>query len=289
MVVPAQQQQQPWSSLAEVGVAPGGNGGSSMLPRGTAAVPPVPVAAAAAAPLGFAGSMMVPVGAAGVGELMGVGYPVSVAGLVPRAPGLVPLAWSHSWAPGAPVDFGLQLPPPRSPGSLPAMPGGTPMMFGPVLPGPRPTSLPFSYSQGELCAHWPMDARKLRSKDKQAVSPTFDHEALEAVIGEDYLQAIDRLPRGPFKIMAEGNGRQSFKDADGRMILTVKIEDPEPGVVTFWFVIGSGNTQQGPCQPFTNDFAAFPVPDEPRAMVWDGAAAAGDSKILDVTLVISLS
>jgi hypothetical protein len=158
------------------------------------------------------------------------------------------------------------------------------------IPVPQPTqqskNLTLSQSPGYLHARWSMDARKLRSNDKHAVSPSFE-------------LPIKDGPKGPFKIIMQpkptslGHGGECFKKSKGRGMLQLKCESDEfdPCTsLTFSFAIGRGITMQGPCTPFTHDFAANAMAEACRTVEWDFAAAVeAGAQTLDVELRISQS
>jgi hypothetical protein len=147
-------------------------------------------------------------------------------------------------------------------------------------------ALTLSQRPGYLHAHWSLDARKLRSNDKQAVSPSFD-------------LPIKDGPKGPFKIIvlpkptSGGHGGECFKKANGRGMLQLKCESDVFEAftrLTFSFAIGRGTARQGPCTPVTHDFAANAMAEGCRAVEWDLAGAVDTgSQTLDLELVIWLN
>eukprot|EP00397_Hematodinium_sp_SG-2012_P017496 GEMP01017895.1.p1 GENE.GEMP01017895.1~~GEMP01017895.1.p1 ORF type:complete len:515 (+),score=97.99 GEMP01017895.1:158-1546(+) len=146
-----------------------------------------------------------------------------------------------------------------------------------VDPGPAmPQGLHWSVNEttGAHRVTWSVDARKLKSTDRQIVSPSF------------YMHGIAT----PFKLLlfpvisSEARGGSSFKNAGGKGIVQLKCEGAPSGEdgrnrssLILRFFVGS---QEEPRGPVTNDFQERPVCGLPQNIAqWDLAAAVEQGKI----------
>lgn len=153
----------------------------------------------------------------------------------------------------------------------------------------------FNSSTGTLHVNWKVDARKFRSNDKQAVSPSFD-------LRELFLQVLrapdEKVLNGAFKLVIQprprnAGGTESFKKANGHGIVQLKCESDFSGPfpdLTFCFAIGRENRRQGPCAPFKHNFAVNAMAEACRKVDWDFSQAVDpETATLDVELMLSLS
>jgi hypothetical protein len=153
----------------------------------------------------------------------------------------------------------------------------------------QPQGLTLALSnEGTLLVRWTVDARKLRSNDKQAVSPSFD------------LSSFGNVPLASFKILMHPkatipgrHGGECFRKAGGRGMLQLKCESDLCDTrtdLTFWFAIGRGEARQGPCKPFTHDFGANAIADECRSVTWNFDKVVDQvSMTFDVELEIAMN
>lgn len=134
-------------------------------------------------------------------------------------------------APGGLAPSGGYAPP-----SAPVGPAGTSSALPASAPAPPnpPLTRAFSVNSGIYRVHWTVDARKLKSNDKVAVSPQFEVSFGTAV---------------PFKMLihpkyiSEGKGGGSFRKAKGRGKIELKCEGVVEGMsalVRYRLSIGSG-------------------------------------------------
>jgi len=99
-------------------------------------------------------------------------------------------------------------------------------------------------TNGAMCILWKVDAKKLRSSERQAVSPLFNAPL-------------------PFKMTIVPEGGTSFRKAGGRASIQLKCEvackTSECFPVTFYLSVGSGHEcdlrRPSPRGPITCDFA----------------------------------
>ncbi|CAK0863151.1 unnamed protein product, partial [Prorocentrum cordatum] len=117
--------------------------------------------------------------------------------------------------------------------------------------------------RGPLEVDWVVDARKLRSNDRTAVSPPFE------------LPLFGEAPTA-FKLMLcavstdDGRGGISFKRSSGRGIVLLKCEGDVPeraADVSFTVSLGGpgGPLEASPRGPFVHNFARCAVGGLPRA------------------------
>lgn len=152
-----------------------------------------------------------------------------------------------------------------------------------VLTTPVLNSVACSGGQGDqhLEVRWTVDGRKLRSHDKQLVSPAFE-------------LALPHAHSVPFRIMlcpiAVSDARRggSFKKAMGRGTVHVKCEGLIPADLELRVSIGQGPLSQPPRGPAVHNFAANAVCGLPRDIEeWDFASAVDqESKTLAIVLEI---
>jgi hypothetical protein len=132
---------------------------------------------------------------------------------------------------------------------------------------------------------WTADARKLRSNDKQAVSPPF-----ELSLGPQFPRVIFKMMAYP-KIMGDGKGGASFKKANGRGFVQLKCESELTdvvGAITFRISIGNAPTAQAPRGPVAHNFASSAVcglPRENGVEEWDFSAVVDQESL---TFVVCL-
>jgi len=128
---------------------------------------------------------------------------------------------------------------------------------------------------------WPVDARKLRSVDKQIVSPSFELFGI------------------PFKLMMkpriakQAKGQASFKTARGRGYIELKCEADASVVlptVSFCTSIGDGSRWQSPRGPVVHDFTSSSVSSLPHSIAeWNFSEAVdADSMTLPVCVELTL-
>jgi len=152
----------------------------------------------------------------------------------------------------------------------------------------QPQALTLAQSnEGTLLVRWTVDARKLRSNDKQAVSPSFD------------ISSFGNVPMASFKMIMYPkatigvHGGACFKKAGGRGILQLKCESDLRDThtnLTFRFAIGRGSARQGPCRSFTHDFAANAMAEACRSVMWNFEEVVNqESMTFDVELEISMN
>jgi hypothetical protein len=129
---------------------------------------------------------------------------------------------------------------------------------------PQPTiTRCHSEESDTLSIRWSVDARKLRVKDKVAVSPSFE--------------LVDGVP-GTFRLMlypkavSDRKGGASFKKAKGKGSVHVKCESPEgsvhDGIIALRISVGSG----GGC---ISDGSDLPQQEAPRGPVMHNFAESG--------------
>jgi len=135
---------------------------------------------------------------------------------------------------------------------------------------------------GHLWIHWPVDTRKLRCKDRQIVSPSF-----EVFKGVGF--KLMMLP----KSMGERKGQACFQKARGCGTLALKLAAPLEGSglssprLNFRLTIGSGRQRQASRGPVEYDFGSSLSGLPKGEDVWDFVAAAdADSSTLTVSLEV---
>eukprot|EP00931_Biecheleriopsis_adriatica_P056466 TRINITY_DN33457_c0_g1_i2.p1 TRINITY_DN33457_c0_g1~~TRINITY_DN33457_c0_g1_i2.p1 ORF type:complete len:363 (-),score=84.37 TRINITY_DN33457_c0_g1_i2:118-1167(-) len=149
----------------------------------------------------------------------------------------------------------------HSPGGVPCVPGM------PSVPQPQTLTRSYSVQSGFFRVHWTVDGRKLKSNDKQTVSPPFE------------LSFGSQFPSVTFKMMiypqavAEGKGGCCFKKSKGRGYVQLKCEAELAEAIAkvlFRISIGNGDFMKAPRGPVEHDFALSAVCglDEHEA-IWD--------------------
>lgn len=126
-------------------------------------------------------------------------------------------------------------------------------------------------AEGRGCwAEWVVRGQRLKSMDKQAVSPVF---------------RIQSASRGPtsFKIMIcpaarnDGRGGGSFKQGKGKgrvhLKCTEELEADAQVILKYWVVIGEGAMAQPARGPFAHDFAEHSCSELGGQEAWNFAAA----------------
>lgn len=132
---------------------------------------------------------------------------------------------------------------------------------------------------GHLWVHWPVDAKKLRSKDRQIISPSF-----EIIPG-----AVFKLMMMP-KMMGEKKGQACFQKAHGCGSIVLKHVAPVEGTTSlskliFRITVGDGKQRQTPRGPVDYDFGSGVCGLPKRDELWDFLAAVNaDSSTLTVSL-----
>jgi len=119
-----------------------------------------------------------------------------------------------------------------------------------------------SASTGVLRFMWTVDASKLRSHERQAVSPTF-----ELPLGEGVTSRLVLFPRPT----EHGKGSASFRRSKGWGSVQLKCETSE-GSVAFMVSIGDGTVgcARQPCGPLMHDFASHSTCSLPKGQdQWD--------------------
>jgi len=121
-----------------------------------------------------------------------------------------------------------------------------------AAPAPQTLERAFSVDSGLFRVRWAVDVRKLKSQDKQTVSPVF------------YLPFGPALPNVPFRLMIypktvnAAKGGASFKKARGRGYIHLKCEadlEGNPAYVRFRLMIVQGDKFKGPRGPVDHDFS----------------------------------
>jgi len=105
-----------------------------------------------------------------------------------------------------------------------------------TMPQPQTVSVLKDHLSGRSEIAWHVDARKLRSGDKQAVSPAF-----ELPLGNQFPAVTFKMMLYPSK-KSEGKGGASFKNAKGQGTITIKCEGDVSGdaaEIDFSLAIGS--------------------------------------------------
>jgi len=153
---------------------------------------------------------------------------------------------------------------------------------------PAPNALQRSYStSGVHRIYWMVDAKKLKSNDRVAVSPPFDIS-----IGGDQV---------PFKLLvhptvvSDGRGGSSFKKSKGHGKVELKCEAmfaaDANATATYRISIGSGNAHepdkwQSPRGPVRHDFAANGVSALPASDdTWDFASSVDENLMVFVVVL----
>jgi len=123
----------------------------------------------------------------------------------------------------------------------------------------------FSVASSIYRVRWTVDARKLKTKDREAASPTFE---LTCGVPMQFKMVIH-----PRKV-EDARGGASFKKAQGRGSVQLRIltgvEASSKAVVTFRIAVGSPLRQEKPRGPVRHDFAERPICGLPAGIEeWD--------------------
>mmetsp|Transcript_33645 Transcript_33645/g.80110 ORF Transcript_33645/g.80110 Transcript_33645/m.80110 type:complete len:448 (+) Transcript_33645:51-1394(+) len=112
----------------------------------------------------------------------------------------------------------------------------------------------FSVASRISRVRWTVDARRLKSKDREAASPTFE---LSCGSPMEFKMVIH-----PRKV-EDARGGASFKKAQGKGTVQLRIlsrvEDSASAVVTFRLAVGSSSKQSEPRGPVRHDFSERPI------------------------------
>lgn len=130
-------------------------------------------------------------------------------------------------------------------------------------PPPQTLTRAFSVGSGAFRINWTVSATKLRSADKNAVSPPF-----ELSFGGQHSSTKFKLMLFP-KVSSEGKGGSSFRKAKGKGFIQLKCEadlHEVAGTLKFRLFVGS----QPPRGPVTHDFSHSAVKGLPKDLeTWD--------------------
>lgn len=132
-------------------------------------------------------------------------------------------------------------------------------------PPPSALTRSFSINSGAFRVNWTVSALKLKSADKNAVSPPF-----ELSFGsEKYKNTKFKLMLFP-KVNSEGRGGSSFKKSKGKGFIQLKCEadlhEEVCGTLRFRLFVSN----QAPRGPVTHDFSDSAVKGLPKDLeVWD--------------------
>lgn len=130
-------------------------------------------------------------------------------------------------------------------------------------PAPQTLTRAFSVGSGAFRINWTVSATKLRSADKNAVSPPF-----ELSFGGPYSSTKFKLMLFP-KVSSEGKGGSSFRKSKGKGFIQLKCEadlHEVAGTLKFRLFVGS----QQPRGPVTHDFSHSAVKGLPKeSETWD--------------------
>lgn len=155
-------------------------------------------------------------------------------------------------------------------------------------PRPAPQTLARAQSQGSGCSRiwWHVDARKLKTSDKQAVSPPF---ALPMNVGDGSQECTYKMMLSPMVASgAHGKGASSFKKAKGWATVHLKCENDtirEMGAeLAFRIAVGSERARG----PMHHNFARSSVCGlPPHLEAWNlGSHVDESSRIFSVCLEV---
>jgi len=147
----------------------------------------------------------------------------------------------------------------------------------PLHPKPQTLSCNYQTDLGVFEVQWFVDARKLRGKDKLAVSPNF-----ELPLG------LHGTARAVFKLMinakstADRKGGACFKEAKGRGTIQLKCQtdlSEASGDASFSIAIGSGVRAQKKRGPIAHNFASNAVRGLLEEEEWDFATVIDDESL----------
>eukprot|EP00746_Dinoflagellata_sp_MGD_P008652 gnl/MRDRNA2_/MRDRNA2_117336_c0_seq1.p1 gnl/MRDRNA2_/MRDRNA2_117336_c0~~gnl/MRDRNA2_/MRDRNA2_117336_c0_seq1.p1 ORF type:complete len:437 (+),score=76.35 gnl/MRDRNA2_/MRDRNA2_117336_c0_seq1:83-1312(+) len=130
-------------------------------------------------------------------------------------------------------------------------------------PALQPLTRAFSVGSGAFRINWTLSATKLRSADKNAVSPAF-----ELSFGGAYSSTKFKLMLLP-QVSSEGKGGSTFRKSDGKGYILLKCEaDLQEGCGNLRFRLFVGS--QAPRGPVTHDFSQSAVKGLPKELeTWD--------------------
>lgn len=128
-----------------------------------------------------------------------------------------------------------------------------PLMSGSFLPKRTEGSMrniQLKHMDGHLWVHWPVDAKRLRCKDRQIISPRF-----ELFPGVFFILMI--MP----KLVGDKKGQACFQKARGCGSVVLKLVAPvgsttSPPQFLFCITVGSGERRQTPRGPVEYDFGS---------------------------------
>jgi len=215
---------------------------------------------------------------AGLGVLpctLPVGPIIPHAGPAAAAPAVPPMSQATSrWPPCAP-------PPPEAPpvvevpgdAELPAVPHGDAMSAFTSICQPNKLTCTECAGSGWSRVQWAVDARKLESKDKYAVSPLFMIDL------PNHGQAAFRMQLYPTPTN-QGRGKEGFKKTKGRGRIELKCESRlSQDVDEVTFRVGIGNKEQTTRGPVSVNFLQSTCGGLPKAEEeWQFAPAIDDSR-----------
>jgi len=239
------------------------------------------------------GMVMVPAEVAGnFGVLMPPGAappPLMMPGDMPPDHVAVPVGPFTRW-PTMPPPPGAQEPGTANadPAAPPAAVEASTASLPPPLPAaPRAPVLTrvFSVASYMERVRWTVDARKLKSTDREAVSPSFD-------LSFSGVNVQFKMVIRP-KVMSDSRGGASFKKAKGRGSVELRcLSEVEPAVnpiVTFRLAIGSGadpEKREPPRGPVRHDFTQRAICGLPEGQAeWDFSKAVDEDTL---TFVVCL-
>eukprot|EP00930_Biecheleria_cincta_P089614 TRINITY_DN78957_c0_g1_i1.p1 TRINITY_DN78957_c0_g1~~TRINITY_DN78957_c0_g1_i1.p1 ORF type:complete len:409 (-),score=76.29 TRINITY_DN78957_c0_g1_i1:60-1286(-) len=146
------------------------------------------------------------------------------------------------------------------PGSGADMPDG-------LVPQPQTLTRSYSAKSGFFRVHWTVDGRKLKSNDKQTVSPPF-----ELSLGSQFPSVTFKMMIYP-QAVTEGKGGSCFKKSKGKGYVQLKCEAELAEAfakVLFRISIGSGSAMKAARGPVEHDFSLSAVCGLPEdQMIWD--------------------
>jgi hypothetical protein len=165
--------------------------------------------------------------------------------------------------------------------------GIVPLSLASILP-PHPVSpivhgmvreTRVEHIDGHIWVHWPVDARKIRCKDRQIISPSFD-----IFPGASFKMMI--LP----KLMGDRKGQACFQKARGCGTVVLKLAEPVEGgavlpQIRFRISIGHGEQRQLPRGPVEYDFSSSVCGLSKCDELWDFLSAVDTASS---TLTVSL-
>jgi hypothetical protein len=141
-------------------------------------------------------------------------------------------------------------------------------------PALQPLTRAFSVGSGAFRINWTLSATKLRSADKNAVSPAF-----ELSFGGAYSSTKFKLMLLP-QVSSEGKGGSTFRKSDGKGYILLKCEaDLQEGCGNLRFRLFVGS--QAPRGPVTHDFSQSAVKGLPKDLeTWDLLASVKNGHVV---------